>query len=124
VLEIANMFGRRHTVSCAVVWEYGYFKPATTPDVLAKWSSVGSVVNQGGRNVAGVLWDVAKRETWHWSKSYPWYGLRISPQSIYRAWYPSGLLSDAPADASAGVDGGDPSAGPAPDGDGRSGEQT
>jgi hypothetical protein len=114
VLEIANLFGRRHNVSCVVVWQYGYWKPPMTPELGKQWASIGSVVNQGGRNVAGVIWDPRGRTTWNWEKHYPWYGLEISPTSIHRAWYPSGRAVDAEFDPRDPPREGDPDAGPAP----------
>lgn len=114
VLEIANRFGRRHSVSCAVVWQYGYWKPQMTPELSRQWVSIGNVVNQGGRNVAGVIWDPRGRRIWDWTKTSPWHGLEIGPTSIYRAWYPSGLRSEAEFNPEEPPLAGDPRAGDPP----------
>lgn len=95
VLEVANLFGRKHSVSCVVVWQYSRWKPPLDKAKTAQWSAIGEVVNQQGRNVAGVLWDERNRTTWHWSEHKPWRGIRLSPSRIYRAWYPSGDLVTA-----------------------------
>lgn len=95
VLEIANRFGRRHSVSCAVVWEYPSWRPALSQDAARAWASVGTVLRNGGRNVSGVLWDPRNRTIWNWANTYPWTGLAIQPGSLFHAWYPSGLLADA-----------------------------
>jgi hypothetical protein len=97
VLEIANRFGRRHSVSCAVVWEYPSWRPALSKEAARAWASVGTVLRNGGRNVSGVLWDPRNRTIWNWANTYPWTGLAIQPGSLFHAWYPSGLLVDAAA---------------------------
>lgn len=97
ILEIANLFGRKQPVACHVIWKWPTWPPMLPSDV-PRWSPAGTIYGTEIRTVSGVIWDPRARQIWHWTRDRPWQGLRYSPATLYRAWYPSGLhvVSSAP----------------------------